>query len=84
MINNEKCQCAEPCVFCESHDHCADAHPFNTIEELINDICIGKHIPSGISNRNAERIRNEIRQAFRTYLRRQEMSSPELVDVEQY
>jgi hypothetical protein len=80
---NDKAICKEPCMFCESHEHCADAHPFNSLDELINDIGVGKHIPCGISEKNAQIIRNEIRQAFRTYLRKQSDSSPELVYIEE-
>ena len=79
---NDKVMCSEPCVFCDSHDHCSDAHPFNSLDELINDIKIAHHIPCGISDKNAERIRNEIRQAFRTYTRRQYFLSPELINID--
>jgi hypothetical protein len=84
ISSDDKGQCAEPCYFCESHDHCSDAHPFNNLNELIDDIKIGYHIPSGISERNAQRIRNGIRQAFITYFRSQCDNSPRLVNVENY
>jgi hypothetical protein len=82
--SEDKAQCAEPCYFCESQDHCSDAHPFNSLSELIGDIKIGYYIPSGISARNAQLIRNGIRQAFRTYHRFQSDCSPELVNPEDY
>ena len=69
-LNQDKAQCSEPCLFCESHEHCSDAHPFRDIDELIDAIPIGVHIPCGILDKNYFSITRNIKQAFRTYTRK--------------
>lgn len=69
-MTNDKAICAEACIFCGSHDHCDESHPFKDINDLIKSIPIGLHIPCGISESNSDKIRQNIKKAFNAYTRK--------------